>query len=86
MYKGRYIKVDIKKRIYKSEHIHIKRGFVQIQDHAVAKIQGHAMAETPTGMARALLYIVKASSTFFFHQLIYYIFHQVISPDAGYIH
>ena len=30
---------------------------------------GHAMAETPAGVARALLYIVRASPTFF-HQSI----------------
>ncbi len=30
---------------------------VGIQDHAVAGIQGHAMAEAPTGVARALLYV-----------------------------
>ena len=29
---------------------------------------GHAMAETPAGVARALLYIVRASPTFFLHQ------------------
>ncbi len=29
---------------------------VGIQDHAVAGIEGHAVAEAPTGVARALLY------------------------------
>ena len=38
--------------------------FVGIQHHAVAGIQGHAVAETPTGMARALFYIVSASPSF----------------------
>ena len=40
---------------------------------------GHAMAETPAGVARALLYIVRASPTFFLHQSInhsYHTFHQ----------
>ena len=51
---------------------------VGIQDHAVAGIQGHAVAETPTGVARALLYIVRASS-FLLHPLyksFYHTFHQ----------
>ena len=33
-----------------------------IQDHAVAGIQGHAVAEAPTGVARALLYILSSLS------------------------
>ena len=37
---------------------------VGIQDHAVAGIQGHAVAEAPTGVARALLYILRASPSF----------------------
>ena len=50
---------------------------------------GHAVAETPTGMARALFYIVSASPSFLHHQsynLPYHTFHQVMSPDAGHIH
>ena len=60
-------------------------GSVGIQDHAVAGIQGHAVAEAPTGVARALLYIVRASPSFLLHPLyksFYHTFHhlqQVIS-------
>ena len=47
---------------------------------------GHAMAETPAGAARALLYntyIVGTSSTLILHQSInhsYHTFHQIMSP------
>lgn len=37
---------------------------VKIQNHVVAGIQGHAMAKAPTGVAHALLYIVKVSLSF----------------------
>ena len=43
------------------------------------RIQGHAVAETPTGVARALLYIVRASPSFLLHRSInhtYHTFHQ----------
>ena len=42
-------------------------------------IQGHAVAETPTGVAHALLYIVRASPSFLLHrsfQSFYHTFHQ----------
>ena len=51
---------------------------VGIQDHAVAGIQGHAVAEAPTGVARALLYIVRASPSFLLHpsyKSFYHTFH-----------
>ena len=59
---------------------------VGIQDHAMAGIQGHAVTEAPTGVARPLLYmyIVRASPSFLFHPLyksFYHTFHQVMSPD-----
>ena len=34
----------------------------------VVGIQGHAVAETPTGVARALLYIVRASPSLLLHR------------------
>lgn len=46
-----------------------------IQDHAVAGIQGHAVAEAPTGVARALLYLVRGSPLFHPQSMI-----QVILP------
>ena len=36
---------------------------------------GHAMAETPAGAARALLYIVGTSPTFILHQSINHSYH-----------
>ena len=36
----------------------------------MSESMGHAIAETPAGVARALLYIVRASLTFFLHQSI----------------
>ena len=50
----------------------------------LSESMGHAMAETPAGAARALLYIVGTSPTFILHQSInhsYHTFHQVMSPD-----
>ena len=45
----------------------------------MAGIQGHAVAEAPTGVARALLYIVRASPSFLLHpsyKTFYHTFHQ----------
>ena len=50
--------------------------------------QGHAVAEAPTGVARALLYIVRGSPSFLLsflihhqsYKLFYHTFHQVMSP------
>ena len=55
--------------------------------HSVG-IPGHAVAEAPTGVARALLYIVRGSPSFLLsflinhqsYKLFYHTFHQVMSP------
>ena len=50
----------------------------------VSELKGHAVAETPTAVARALLYIVRASPSFLLHpsyQSFYHTFHQVMSLD-----
>ena len=47
---------------------------------------GHAMAETPAGAARALLYIVGTSPTFILHQSINYTYHTFHHSGVSYTH
>ena len=50
----------------------------------MSELSGHAVAETPTVVDRALLYIVRASPSFLLHpsyKTFYHTFHQVMSPD-----
>ena len=59
---------------------------ISLRPSGSVEIQGHAVAEAPTGMARALLYIARGSPPFLLHQSyksFYHIFRQFDHISRG---